>query len=474
MNEQEYIAVVTAIADEAYRIKDNKPVFGSKNQNNADSTQKPLTEPLIEDPFRICHIMEIISTTSLFSLFGRKWRSCITTILSLVELFKFRTSNTEITYLSFPTHSRYLTDVFGDPKGVWRTIKRCEEIGLIACVNPNYRFGVKDSYAKLYAWNKDVERAVLKFCKENNIKANVKHSITMKRILEDFQTKANDSWKEKAKGLVIKITQKTALPETLTDEEVIEAVLTRYPEIRDAMETAIRLNKILPEHLQISCIPNINRCPKSQRITKIGFRITNPIVSAKVHDNQNDDYHGVWLKDILKEKFGEWIEYDVKSSIYRVTHLLNFGEWLPETVDFYNEIAGFDFPAKENRDHFKLFCMSLYFCNTANSILASYERKSLALDIKREVLLNVIEEARARMWDVCGPSFQSEVFVAESCIYLEAYRRMVEEKGWTVAEIYDGFNIQKKEGMDAEAIRSEAARIIEESAYWYYNKYKRV
>ena len=66
MTQEEYVARVLALAAEAYRIKDNKSVFSTKKTENE---KKPLPEPINEDVFRICYIMEITSE-SLSSLFG--------------------------------------------------------------------------------------------------------------------------------------------------------------------------------------------------------------------------------------------------------------------------------------------------------------------------------------------------------------------------------------------------------------------
>lgn len=461
MTQEEYVARVLALAAEAHRIKDNKSIFSTKKTENE---KKPLPETLINEEKRIFPLMEI-TRGSLSSLLGRKWKNSLLPVLCLCELYKFRTSTKESTILFLPTTSKYLTDVFGNARNVSNAIKRSKMIGLTICVDENYKFGVSDSRSKLYAWNKDAERKILEFCKAEGIHADIPRSVTMKRILKDFGK--NTGWIEKADGFVIKITQKTALPKNLTDEEVIEAILVRYPEIKYAMEVAVELNKHLPENEQISCIPKITRS-KSGTITKIGFRITNPIVSAKVHDNQNSDYHGPWLKDVLSASFGRWVEYDVKSSIYRVAHLLTYGKWLPDSVDLYEEIAGFEFPSSEYRNFFKVLAMSLYFENSAKSLVAHYKAKGMALQDSEE-LLRVIDEARERMRQVCGESLRSEIFVAESCIYLEAFRRMT-ERGWRVIQVYDGFYIKDGDENTVE----EARNIVEESAYWYYNKYKRV
>lgn len=455
---ENYKTIMSALATEAVRIKGNKSVYAKP----AVCGQIPTVS---EDQFK--DVDCDLTTDTFVRLFHKRWRTAATTILSLVELYKYRTSTKETTILYLPTTSRYLTDVFGSQRNVSNVIDRAERIGLLKCVNEDYLFGV-DGRSKLYAWNKRVERAIIALCKAEGIEPAIRHSVTMERVLRDSAALSGTA-KAKAEGLDIRITQRTALPKTLTDEEVIAAILDRYPEIRDAMETAVRLNKVLPESEQISAMPRITRS-KNGTITKIGFRVTNPMVSAKVHDNANDDYHGPWLRDLLKTKFGVWVEYDVKSSIYRVSHLLADGEWLDDSIDLYPEMAGFGMSG-EARANYKLLAMSLYFENSPQSLVAHYKAKGLNLPYSDEELVSAINEARGRMRDVCGESCRSEIFVAESCIYLEAYRRMVEEKGWQVVEVYDGFHIRLVDGMDAREVRDEAARIVEDCAYWYINKY---
>lgn len=456
---ENYKAIISALATEAVRIKDNKGIFAK----SAVCWQLPT---VADDKF--ADVDCNLSMDTFTRLYHKRWRTAATTILSLVELYKCRTSTKETTILYLPTTSRYLTDVFGNPMGVSRVIDRAERIGLLKCVDEGYRFGVEAARSKLYAWNKGMERSVIALCKKEGIEPAIRHSVAMERVLSESSDLLKSA-KAKTEGLDIRITQRTALPKDLTDEEVVAALLDRYPEIRDAMETAVRLNKILPESEQISAMPRITRS-KNGTITKIGFRVTNPMVSAKVHDNANDDYHGPWLRDLLMTKFGEWTEYDVKSSIYRVSHLLADGEWLDDSIDLYPEMAGFGMSG-ESRANYKLLAMSLYFENSPQSLVAHYRAKGLNLPYTDEELVSAINEARSRMRDVCGDSYRSEIFVAESCIYLEAYRRMVEEKGWQVVEVYDGFHIRLVGGMDAAKVRDEAAKIVEDCAYWYINRY---
>ncbi len=53
------------------------------------------------------------------------------------------------------------------------------------------------------------------------------------------------------------------------------------------------------------------------------------------------------------------MEYDVKSSIYRLTHFLNFKVWLDNSIDLYEEMYGQPFENEEQRKQYKLFAMKL-------------------------------------------------------------------------------------------------------------------
>ena len=230
---------------------------------------------------------------------------------------------------------------------------------------------------------------------------------------------------------------------------------------------AITLNEHLSIDEQISANPKITRAKKS--ISKIGFRITNPLVSAKEHSNENDaNFTGKWRKDVLKDKLGKWVEYDVTSSIYRVAYLINHGVWLPRDKDLYAMMVGMDFPTTKDRDNYKAFAMKLYFDSSARSIVNHLVGKGVD---KMSASEAVVEEARKRMFAVVGKPLKSEIFLHEGCIYLEAFRRMVEERKWRVIQVYDGFYVRLDDGMDAKKVFDEVDRIVTDCAYWYLDNF---
>jgi hypothetical protein len=457
MTNEEYNTGVIALAKEAERVRSNKPNYAEEHQDDATCGNYDDT------------VFPQYTEEEVKALLGRKWRDSIRSVLALVELFKHLASKKRVSTFFIATSAKNTLDVFGTHQNVSNAIHRAVSVGLLKCINETYRFTgfAGQSYSKRYAWNKSAEQMISKLCKKEGIVCNVTCIHQMRSVLEIVNDRnLAKSVEKKSCGLNIDITQRTALSKDLTDEEVLYVLLVRYPQIRIAMETAIELNKILPAERQIKVMPSIRRSDNGT-ITKIGFRITNPLVSAKVHPNENENYNGPWLKEILEDRLGKDYEsYDVTSSIYRVAYLRRTGEWLPDSIDLYEKIAGFKFNSREDRNAFKAFCMSLYFDNSAVSILAHLRRKGLVAEgMSDEELLTMIDEARWRMQKVCGESIRSAVFIHESCAYLNAYAEMV-RRGWNVIQVYDGWYFK---GGTAE----EAREIVEKCAYDYYNKFLR-
>ena len=69
------------------------------------------------------------------------------------------------------------------------------------------------------------------------------------------------------------------------------------------------------------------------------------------------------------------------------------------------------------------------------------------------------------MFDVIGPSFRSEIFLHESCIYTQVAHRL-RVMDFKVIQIYDGFFT------DRELEQSVFDEIVKECALKYYHKWK--
>ena len=402
---------------------------------------------------------------SLLKALGRKWRICIKELYLLVRMYESHVSDKHISTFQFCLTSKRLNEVYENVKGVRIVVGMAQRCGLILCVEDDWKYGTGGDwdYGKLYAWNRDCADQIVRLARKHQLTSRLPRSVSMKRIVKNHD-KLVMSARKKGDPSEIQISQRTSLSTDWTDDEVVAALRENYPQLKWAQDTAIRLNERLRDDEQISVFPNIQRT--HTRISKIGFRVSNPLVSLKTKEGKGSDRK--WRSDYLNERFGEgkWVGYDVKSSIYRVQWLVVHGEWLDNSIDFYQRMVGFDFPSAEDRDNYKHgLAMKLFFENSPKTLTTHLMRKGM----DRATIFNykqTVKIAWDKMRDFIGEPIKSVIFLHEGCIYLEAFRRMVEDRGWEVVQVYDGFYI-RRDGRNGDDVIREAASIVEQSAYWY-------
>ena len=226
----------------------------------------------------------------------------------------------------------------------------------------------------------------------------------------------------------------------------------RYPQFLEGKRIADELNKTLPIEEKIKWQWNLElkhgRNGK-RYLTKIGFRASNMICSYKNRENENPCYRGKWRREYLSEVYGSrYTNYDFNASIWRLSYNLLHDEMLPESLDGYELAYGGKFKSDDDRDIFKKIAMRLYFGGInqlgvqvenkfkeiANKLGENYaydhERARFIQDIMREHKLQAIEKI--------GGFFDSEIFLHESCIYLNIYKDIV-DSGIRCTQIYDSF-----------------------------------
>lgn len=176
------------------------------------------------------------------------------------------------------------------------------------------------------------------------------------------------------------------LPAHLSDGEVRACIYARYPQLAVLMETMERINRTYyagETMLQLRQRVKIRR-GKAGRVSKIGTRCTSRLCQLRANDVPLD-YEGQTRQMFLERYYGGrvYVEYDVKSSIYRVARFLRTGEWLAGDVDFYALMSPYEFTDKQARDDYKAgLAMQLYFggnpekiTNTLYYNLARQQRK---------------------------------------------------------------------------------------------------
>lgn len=405
---------------------------------------------------------------------GRKKKWNLTLLKPFVDVLKYKTSTKAVSVLNLACTSRFWGLIYKQIKNVSNLFKLAQEVGLMKCVDDFYCFNSKNkdsNCAKSYAWNKDIEHVLLQLFKSYNIVINDSHVINHDYLISIVELFTKDESKQKDyieanRRFNIRIAQKTCLP--LNDEIINRGLVEKYPQLLELWKTIDEDNVAKPLDEYDYALPKIRR-DKNNNASKISFRMTNQYCPAKVHSISDDDYQsGRMIRDeIIKEKFGGVYENDVKSSIYRITYLLNKGIWLDSSIDLYEEIYGSKFQSKEDRDLFKHpFCMQLYFNKSSKQMKAHIEYKKSATKKWNQENggFELIMKAQDNMVKAIGKSYESEIFLHESCIYAQVSHKL-RQMGYKVIQIYDGFFTDKELSKDT------FDKIVKEQAIRYYKTY---
>ena len=419
---------------------------------------------------------EDLSEEETINKLGRKKFWNLTLLKPFVDILKYKTQTKTTSILSLSCNSRFWKMVYNKHQYVSRLFKLAQEVQLMKCVDHTYRFNAKRwNRSKMYAWNKKQEKTILALFKKYHITdkfieslsaINYSYLISIVNTFEQDEKKKQELVEAKRR-FNIRIAQRTCLP--LSDEVIAAGINERYPQYLAMCKTIAEDNAMKPIDEMDYANLNIKR-DKNKNAISISIRKTNQYCPAKVNDVTDEDRTSgkrAIRDDILMKKFGAVYENDVKSSIYRITYLLNNGVWLDESIDLYERIFGAKFKNDDERDLFKSpFCMQLYFNTSSKSMKAhiEYKKSKTKLWNRLNYGYTLIDKARENMFKAIGKSWHSEIFLHESCIYTEVAHRL-RLLGYKVIQIYDGFFTDKY--LD----KTEFDKIVKEEAMRYYRTY---
>lgn len=398
----------------------------------------------------------IKSEKGLKSALGRKWKPNLADIGRFAKMYQPITSNYfkideegnnhPVSILPISCKSSNLIESFGNQSAVSRLIKKCQRIGFLVRMDKHYHFNkrrAKKNYSYFYAYNKSVEHLVIDFCRR------------MKIEIETPREKDNTIVCTFADTIKIpqadydRITLKTgriglAGYNSKSAEETIKRVIMaeKYGRlIAPRLAKISAMNMRLPEEQRIVFNPNL-KYSKNGRLIRIGLRATSHIVSL---EKDEEKANGKTRMEYLTEFLGtdKIQEYDVRASIYQISHLLNFGEWMGNGQDPYEKMFGRPFKDKAEREAYKSFCMSLYFDNP-NEIYA-HNRRAIPFCVSqygKNAIKGAIFKAEESMRGFTGDKFFNEVFLHESLMYID-FVYTLRDMGIDVVQIYDGFYLRK-------------------------------
>lgn len=239
-----------------------------------------------------------------------------------------------------------------------------------------------------------------------------------------------------------------------SDLEVLQGLHQSYPWLREYQDRVDRLNAALPPMFRMSFTPKVKR-GAAGRVSKVGIRCHSPFCQT---------LHGEFREAVLHDLgFNAVYSYDTKSSIYRITYLLNTGVWVDNSVDFYRLML----PRESylSRDIYKSLAQRLYFCHSVREVFNAIRPRPLDPSgmVDRSTMaaaarLGVSKETEAAILARLGTYWtamrgivtplRSEIFFHESCIYIDLLEALM-ARGYQVGQVYDGFYSSSPDITDA-------------------------
>lgn len=358
-----------------------------------------------------------------------------------------------VSIIPLSARNKLMISLYGNSTSAQRVIKLLRTIGGIQAVTSKHRFGNTHpelNFSTLYAYNKQVEKTVLQLAKKLNVPI-IKPADDLAHLTENFPI-------EPTIFAQIRVSSKLHIKTNCSDDQIREMLAKKYSRlIAQRLAKILEMNESLPTEQHIQFNWKITRGKAS--IKKIGIRATSRIVSLKEHKNENSDYSGKWRWQYLSEHFGNsgYWHYDVRGSIYQITRLLNHGDWAGNSIDPYKLMFGSEFQSDADRQAYKSLCMALYFdrpkCIIIHNQLKTPNmlRKYGAKPIEDELIA-----AKQSMENFTGRSFDSEIFLHESLMYID-FVYALRKKKVDVVQIYDGFYFSRKDLIDVESLMRQTA-----------------
>ena len=362
------------------------------------------------------------------SMYGRKWRVKLNNLANLADFIKsFGKSNV----VALPQTNKDLQNLFGTQQNVCKVIKDAINSGMIKDCQTGYSIGFD---AKHYYVNE-------KKCAEVMWLA-AATSVDSKEEKKDNENVNDDKYSHTFSTIIRFEVGKKNIAH-LNDEQIVKQLhttygfLSRFDELNSENNSLLRQISHNDYNLPIcKFTPSVTRKKGKSEwyVSKIGIRATNKACSLPKVGGSYTRYD--YFDDFLGTS--KPYEFDVKSSIYRVTYFLNKGKWLDNNVDFYQLMCPYEFVEENDRDNYKSFCMRLYFGKSAQDIWRCLKHDNLVDSENEEKNKQLIEILYDNMRNVIGDTYGSEIFLHESCIYMLLLNRLL-KNNHKVVQIYDGF-----------------------------------
>ena len=478
-------AVLRIAAQMKYGTKDEPIENVNEDIQSRDASQSNSFNTFEVDENFDCSKFVNPTKDEIIKLLKRKYIANLKRLKTFVDVMKYKTSSKGVSICPISCESKFFNLLYGNPMNVSRVIQCAKDVGLLYCVNEHYQFHAYEkvfNFSKQYAYDKRVEKKLIELFDEYGIN-NQSDSINTKYVISIANTFKSKSKKDKdqyeryldyMKRGRIRISQQTRL--ALDESYIVQGLNEMYPQYLEMLKTIDEDNKSMPSSSDYDyAIPTFSK-DKDGNTTKVAIRKTNQYCTLKVQgyedrqswDGLDDESKGRIRDYVIAKRLGGVYENDVKSSIYRITYLLNNGVWLDRDVDLYPKMVGFDFENEDQRNLYKApLAMKLYFSPSIEKAIStsSYQRDETKRLFKELNAPKVLQQAKDNMLNAIGHSYRSEIFLHESCIYTQVAHK-IRSMGYQLIQIYDGFFTNKP--LDEKVFDA----IVKECALEYYEKYK--
>lgn len=401
-------------------------------------------------------------------------------VLAFIEMKKYSRYSDGFTVMTISVKNKRLLSMCGTIMSVSNLISYMIQIGLLAEYDEQYQYNAyysKDNKAKQYVYSYNTETSIKEYCKLHNInKYQIKNNniSIVKKFNESILSFDSSEVRFSSKVAFLKPDNFST---TEFEEYLTVCLYKNYPELEHYQNIADEINEtFFSDDLdrQIQFKPSFTWNKGNKIVRKIGIRATNSLVSVKKEKEDGDEDGTIYRDDILK-RYGLSYEFDVKSSVPRVTYLLNNGVWMDNNFDFY-EVMFKNFIQlcpeetlewnEETRKIFKSFHMKGYF--DTEVMMATHLKFAISKKGKYDKnewnnLDKVMSAYKQAITSTVGElKYDSEVFFYESCIYLDVLKELL-NRNYKVLQIYDGFYLDR-ECKDIE-------EIVKNKANNFYNTY---
>ena len=445
----------------------------SKKEKQAEAFIKPIEVANISIP-----------VLNLPTKLTKNQRTFLSKVLAFIDMKKQVRIRDVATLMNISCKNKRLLSITGSVMNNSNFIRRMVNLGLISVIDDTYQFNAyytKQNHSKRYAYHYQNEVLIKKYCEQNNInKYKPNKNYNNNTIVKSFSIDSFETDEVKfSNHLLLHKPDDYSVSEF--EAYLTQALYKNYPQLSKYQQMADLINDTFyadDDDRQIRFVPSFTWNKGNNSVIKIGIRATNTLVSAKKDKDGNENFYGLYKEDVLL-KYGFNLEKDVKSSVPRITYLLNKKEWLSEDIDIYQNIYNEYLKINNNnnntivksfsevREAIKGLHMRGYFDNETmtavhinNQIKQNYDNEKKNKQKKRQAI--VLAEG--------GNTFGSEVFFHESCIYLDVLYELL-KKGFDVLQIYDAF-YSKKEGMTNEEFETLVRQIVKTKAIQYINNYQ--